>query len=321
MATTNTALNRLNYKGDTKDLIRRICLSFGIGELKSYSVIEMGYEDCNIVVETNLGKYVAKIFSKARKPEEITRYIEIIKQVITGEVSHPKYYKTTANTHDYRDAEAPSIQAVLMDFIDGQSFLSLDKSPNSKELEDIMVQAALINGLDYRPPYLFDSWAIPNIESMFERTEKFVSANDQILISKVIKKYKQIPVAELPHCFVHGDFTKANIIKSTDGKIYVIDFSVAGWYPRIQELAVIASNLMYDHKTPLLERVEIVKTEYNKLRNLTDLEENFLYDYALAGTAMEFLGSHQEKFLKGNDSEETNYWLSLGRQSLKQAIE
>ena len=39
--------------------------------------------------------------------------------------------------------------------------------------------------------------------------------------------------------------------------------------------------------------------------------------YALAGVAMEFMGSHQEKFIKGNVTEETDYWLNLGRTGLR----
>jgi len=32
---------------------------------------------------------------------------------------------------------------------------------------------------------------------------------------------------------------------------------------------------------------------------------------------MEFMGAHQEKYINGNDTEETDYWLSLGREGLR----
>ncbi len=41
-------------------------------------------------------------------------------------------------------------------------------------------------------------------------------------------------------------FVEGNTIKGDDGKIYIIDFSVANWYPRIQELAVMAANLLHE---------------------------------------------------------------------------
>jgi len=35
---------------------------------------------------------------------------------------------------------------------------------------------------------------------------------------------------------------------------------------------------------------------------------------------MEFMGGHQEKFIKGNATEETEYWLNLGRSGLRKEL-
>ncbi|PIZ97231.1 MAG: hypothetical protein COX79_03130, partial [Candidatus Levybacteria bacterium CG_4_10_14_0_2_um_filter_36_16] len=95
--------------------------------------------------------------------------------------------------------------------------------------------------------------------------------------------------------------------------------SVANWYPRIQELAVIAANLMHDDQDTmsLKDKTELAAKEYSEFNPLTPEERMWLYDYALAGVAMEFMGAHQEKYINGNDTEETDYWLSLGREGLR----
>ena len=54
---------------------------------------------------------------------------------------------------------------------------------------------------------------------------------------------------------------------------------------------------------------------------LTAGERRHLYTYALAGVVMEFMGSHQEKYINGNDTEETQYWLNLGRQGLRKELD
>lgn len=222
----------------------------------------------------------------------------------------------------YTDGQANGISMVLTRFIKGKNFLELDRAPDRAELKAILEQAALVNQIDYHPPYLFDSWAIPNIGSMFERVKQFIKPEDLTLVKKAISRYDSIPVNLLPHCFVHGDFTKANIIKADNGRIYVLDFSVANWYPRIQELAVITANLLYDKDNPmsLQERSDIVALEYEKFNPLNPEEKRHLYSYTLAGVAMEFMGSHQERFINGNDTEETEYWFNLGRESLRKAI-
>jgi len=112
-------------------------------------------------------------------------------------------------------------------------------------------------------------------------------------------------------------------MKGNDNKIHILDFSVSNWYPRIQELAVISANLLHEENGSLSfrDKIKLVSDEYDKINPLTVDEKKHLYAYALAGVAMEFLGAYQEKFINGNDTEETEYWLNLGRNGLKKEFE
>jgi len=317
-----TPLDRLDYSGELGVVVNRLASAYEIGSPTNFSVIGIGYEDCNVVIETPSGKYVAKIFSKDRNPEAITRYSTIMEKAVEAGVNHPPLIKTADGGVVYSDSEANGISMVLMKFVDGQTFLELDRAPDEGERKAVIEQAAKVNGIDYRPLYLLDSWAIPNIKAIFERTKQFIQPEDIKLIEQAMAQYAEIPVNDLPHCFVHGDFTKANVMKGKDGKIYVLGFSVANWYPRIQELAVIAANLLHEESDSqsLRQRTERVSEMYDKLNSLTLEEKKHLYAYALAGVAMEFMGGHQEKFIKGNATEETEYWLNLGRNGLRQEL-
>lgn len=318
----NSPLNRLGYKGDIQLALQRACNAFAIGSLKDFSVIGVGYEDCNIVINTEKGKYVTKIFAQTRKTEDIERYSQIMERAVEAGVNHPNLYKTNKGEVVYNDGSETNLSLVLMDYIAGNTFLELDRAPNEIERSAILEQAALINKIDYHPPYLLDSWAIVNIEVMFDRVKQYIQPEDIVLVEKAVDRYKSLPIKDLPHSFVHGDFTKANVLKAEDGKIYILDFSVANWYPRIQELAVITANLLYDkdNSQSLQDKTEIVADEYSKYNLLEVVEQKYLYDYTLAGIAMEFMGSHQEKYIKGNDTEETDYWLGLGREGLRSEL-
>lgn len=320
--TQKNPLARLNYSEDLTPIINRLCIYYEIGNLVKFSIIETGYEDCNVIIETEKEKYVAKIFSKVRSKQDILRYVSIMENVIKAGVSHPQLIKNKTNNFLYTDKEADGLCLVLMKFIDGKSFFELSQTPNKEELKLIIKQAVKISNINYKPSYLFDSWAIPNIKIVFEKVKKFISTEDSKLIEQVIFKYAEIPVATLPHCFVHGDLTKANVMKSSDKRVYILDFSVANWYPRIQEIAVIVANLLYDNSSnkTLQERIDLFLVEYEKTNPLTMEEKKYLYPYALAGIAMEFLGAYQEKYLNGNDSDETDFWLALGRDSLRKEL-
>lgn len=317
-----TPIDRINYSGNLEPVVERLSTAYEIGDVQDFSVIGIGYEDCNVIVKTEKGNYVAKIFQKGRTPEDIIRYATIMEKVITAGVNHPPLLSTLEGKTVHEDSYANGLSLVLMKFIEGKTFLELNRAPNNEERKAVIEQAAKINNINYRPPYIFDSWAIPNIKLMFDKTKQFIKAEDLPLIEQAIAKYSLIPAATLPHSFVHGDFTKANVIKSEDGDIYILDFSVANWYPRLQELAVIAANLMHEdtNTISLRERTELVAEDYDQLNRLTQEERKWLYNYTLAGVAMEFIGAHQEKYLNGNNTEETDYWMNLGREGLKKEL-
>src|SRR3989344_6303332 len=314
--------DRLNYSGSLKPVVKRLSTAYGIGETQDFSVIGIGYEDCNVVVKTEKRKYVAKIFQKGRTPEDITRYTAIMEKAIETGVHHPPLLQTQDGDVVHTDTQANGLSLVLIRFIEGATFFELNRAPNREELKMVIEQAVKVNSINYHPPYIFDSWAIPNIQVMHDKTKQFIKSEDLPLVEQVIDRYNTIPVDALPHCFVHGDFTKANILKSDNGDIYILDFSVANWYPRIQDLAVIAANLMHGDKdiSSLKDKTELVAEEYGKFNKLTQKERKWLYDYALAGVAMEFMGAHQEKYINGNDTEETEYWLDLGREGLRKEL-
>lgn len=314
--------NRLNYTGSLDPVVARLCEAYEIGEPNDFFISTVGYEDCNVIIKTQTGKYVAKIFSRERSQIMINRYVEIMIKVLEAGVNHPQLIKTKDRQVIHFDNQAGAISMVLMDFIDGKTFFELNQAPDNAELKLIIEQAAKINRIDYKPAFLFDSWAIPNIHVMFDKVKKFVEATDLRLVEQAIAQYEEIPADILPHALVHGDFTKANVLKGLDGKMHILDFSVSNWYPRIQELAVISANLLHGEVNlgSLRKKTEVVAVEYDKFNSLTKEEKKYLYPYALAGAAMEFMGACSEKFIQGNDSEETDYWLNLGRQGLRNEL-
>ncbi|HVT01366.1 MAG TPA: phosphotransferase [Patescibacteria group bacterium] len=315
-----TPLDRLTYSGSLEPVVIRLSDQYGIGTPNDFSIIGVGYEDCNVIIDSQKGKFVAKIFQKGRTQDEITRYISTMERVVAAGINHPPLIRTNNRDTVYNDSDT-GLSMVLMDFIDGKTYLDLKRAPTPEERKSIIEQAAKINNLSYHPPYIFDSWAIPNIKEMFRKTKEFIDPNDLKLVEEVLRRYDQIPISTLPTCFVHGDFTKSNVLKGTDGKIYILDFSVANWYPRIQELAVIGANLLHDDSNvSITERSQVVAEEYGSINPLTPAEIENLPNYTLAGVAMEFMGSYQEKYLNGNDTEETEYWLNLGREGLRKEL-
>ncbi len=311
-------LSRINPNVNIDEYINSACTYFRVGKLNSFFVISTGYEDCNLVVNTESGKYVIKIFAHDRESSEINRYVETIEYVIKGGIKHPRLLESNDGRFVFGEHSVSNAASVMMEFFEGKNFKELGTVPSEKEFSEIIRQSWLIHNLNYHPEFLFDSWAIPNIDKLYEEVKNNINGHDLEMVQWAIAELNKINTASLKYCFVHGDLIKTNILTGND-QICIVDFSVANWYPRIQELSILAANLLFDvnNATTLKERLSRVMNEYSKYDLLTKEELISLYPYSVAAITMEFLGAYREKFIKGNDDDETNYWLELGRNSLK----
>lgn len=119
MSETQKPTDRLAYTGDLEPLIGRVAEAYGIGEPTSHNVVEVGYEDCNVIIETDKDCYLAKMFAKTRGTEEITRYTDIMQKVVAAGVSHPELITTASGEITHTES---GVSLVLMRFIEGKTF-------------------------------------------------------------------------------------------------------------------------------------------------------------------------------------------------------
>lgn len=308
-------LERINHNSNLDTILTDACAAYQLTNLAGESVITVGYEDCNVVIDTDQGRFLAKLFSKERSLVDIKRYTNIVSRVVEAGVNHPKPLLNNDGKMVYRRS---GVSLMIQEYIEGATFYEHHRDPNDSELDLITEQAAKINNIDYRPPFYEDSWAVLSINKMFEKVQPAVEPDDRQLLQKAVAIYNKIPVDRLPHAFVHGDMISTNVIKGRDGKVHIIDFSVANYYPRIQELAVMATSLLQN--SSLKQRCERILESYEKFAPLQSIEKKYLFDYAIAAAAMEVIGACDEKYFKRNSSSENDHWLNSGRSTLLEAL-
>ena len=66
MTEFQTPTDRLAYTGDLAPLIERVAEAYGVGTPTCHSVVEVGYEDCNVIIDTEQDRFLAKMFAKTR---------------------------------------------------------------------------------------------------------------------------------------------------------------------------------------------------------------------------------------------------------------
>ncbi|HPO87499.1 MAG TPA: phosphotransferase [Candidatus Hydrogenedentes bacterium] len=312
--------DRINYSGDLEYLLQKICSDYNVGRYRNHRIINVGYEDLNVCLNSDKGSYLVKALSASRDELDRRRYASIIQEACRPElgIAHPKIYTSEQGIlHEVILGNA-RIYLFVMDYIDGNSFYDLGIKPSQKEIKFLAHQAALINKISLRVSKRYDSWAIVNFETEYERTKKYLPKSDRVFIEPLANKFSKLDLGLLPHCFVHGDIIDTNVLKDVQENLWIIDFSVSNINPRVQELAVLSCNLLYDEKRPeqFIDNYHLLLDEYQNHLPLTTMELDWLPTCINVAHAMHIIGAIKTQ-IDSIDTPENQYWLHLGREGLR----
>lgn len=311
---------RITYHGDLKRFLQTVTSNYPFGNYVGHEVKQNGYEDFNLVLQTSTGKFFIKCFANWRSQEECARYIGMIQAASKDHITTPFIYLNTANspltTVILDNAE---IKLCAMQYLD-RGYVWESKRPlNNAEQVMVIQEAAKINRCDYKPTFVRDSWAIMNAPGTYQKNKDRLDSTEREIIEDLLRQFNLIDLAALPHAFVHGDIRSTNVMKHSDGKIYVIDFSVANPYPRIVELAVICSDILFDPQHPheFKQKYPWAINQYQQAGvNLTPEELKALPLFVKLAHAMNLIGASSVDATNYISQEENNHWLNLGRVGL-----
>lgn len=310
---------RIGFSGNLIEISKMVCVDFSLGEVTGCKPILIGYEDFNLYLETSRGKFFVKIFANNKMLDECKRNVDIMVEALKAGVSLPKLYPSGQGYLHIKELNGIVLQLCVMDFIDGKDYFSSKELVTKEDIKDIVRQAALINTLPIIPLSVYDHWAITNFPEEFKKKKEYLDVDDLVLLEPLIKKFQSLNIEQLPHCFVHGDIIETNVIKDRQGKIWIVDFSVSNYYPRIQELAVLGCDILFNKNVDETEsNLKTALDEYQKTIKLSSQEIEALPTYIKLAHAMHVLCATYEKKANDNHSKENEYYLEMGRTGLRQ---
>lgn len=304
---------RIGLNTDLKNISLEICKRYDLGDFISNELIEIGYEDYNYYLTTSRGKYCVKIFSKARTSKDVNNYLERIRAVANSNINAPKPLLINGDINLSLEYQQNNYEICVFEYIDGKNFFQLQENASIDTIKELAKQTAMINNLDIKPNFIYDSWAIINFEEEYNKKREYVSQEYKEQFDRLLEELRKIDFDRLPKAFVHGDIISTNVMIDKDSKIWIIDFAVSNYLPRIIDLAVISCNMCLDKdsKERTYENISLLLSEYNKYNKLSEYElETFGTFYKIAN-AMHILQT-QYIIKTDGDSEENQYWLNEG---------
>ena len=306
--------NRIDKIEDINIISKLVCKEYSLGDLIDTFVIEIGYEDFNAIINTSTGKYLMKIFRNSRSDEEVLQCINRSYTALQNNVKTPMIYKNSlGNIVTIINYKKSRFRLSLIQYIDGESFFDLGRKPTFDELMKIVDIGSNLNKIDYKPNFIYDTWAITSFCKEFEKKKQYLEEKYLNIVEPIYNKFKNFDYEKLPKAFVHGDMMSTNLMLDKNGDIWVIDFSVSNYTARINEIMVICDDvaLIPDNKEESERRIKCAFDEWCRKVGATEYEkESFQMIYDVAN-AINVLNPLYE-IATGNDSDETLMHLHAG---------
>lgn len=310
---------RINLNFSLELLSKEVCKVYKIGNFIENKLIEIGYEDFNYILTTSKGKFVVKVFSNSRTDKDCQNLADRGSIPQKKGFSCPKIYEIDGKNLFTTILNGTKFRLLVMDYINGKDFYSLNTLPTETELKIIAKETAKLNQIDYRPKFIYDKWAIVNFEKEYKSNKKYLDEKNKSQIEGIYQEFKKVDFSKLKYGFVHGDIIETNILRDNKGKLWFIDFSVSNYLPRIVDLAVTICDLCLDLENVKFskERMLAYLTEYNDVYPLTNYEITTLKTFLKTHQAITILQTTKEKFEENNTSKENLKFLNKSKKGLE----
>lgn len=316
-------LAKIEFNGALEDISRAVSSGFNLGEFVSNVPVLLGYEDFNFSLSTTTGKYFVKVYSSARSDDECAGLIDVVSEALKAGARTPGLYTSDqgGQLHDLV-LNGSNLRLCVLEHVDGEDLYTSGHKLTHDEIRDLTRQITLINGSSFRPQPTYDAWVAVNFLREFRKTKPYMSPEDLALVEQLVRVFEDLRVGELPYCFIHGDLGAPNVMKATDGGIWLVDFSSADYHPRIQELAIMATALLFnpDNESETEENFNVALDEYQRHIRLTDRELKALPSYLTLSHAMFVIAPTYIREVMNNHSQETDYWYQRGKIGLQQRL-
>ncbi|MBQ6324288.1 MAG: phosphotransferase [Bacilli bacterium] len=308
---------RINLTFDLNIISSKICELYKLGDYISEQLIEVGYEDFNYILETTTGKYCVKVYNKERTDEDVNKYIDRIELASKLDLNTPKVFKSNGSCLQTFNINNTKFRLTVFEYINGKSFYDLNEIPTQEEIKEIIHQMSVIHSATLNSDPIYDKWTITNFVKEYEEKKHTTPDKYKQIFERLLTRMKEVDFSKLTYSFVHGDIISSNVLKDEKGKLYIIDFAVSNYLPRIVDLAVTSCNLCLNpnDKTKTIYSTKMILDEYQKYCTLTEYElEVFPLFYDLANA----MGILQISYLNscGENSEEDNFWLEESEKGL-----
>jgi Ser/Thr protein kinase RdoA (MazF antagonist) len=130
-------------------LVAHVAVEYRLGAVADWSVLETGYEDCNLDVRAERGRMVVKVFAAGRPASVPARTAAIIVAARAVGVRHPRLYRDASGSYVH---QFDGHWLIVMDHAPGQTYYEMGRPPAEADSPHRREPRAGVRPMGHRQP-------------------------------------------------------------------------------------------------------------------------------------------------------------------------
>ncbi len=215
-------LSRVDIAQPLDEVLQDIARQYELGRIERSQLITQGYDDLNVLLECERGRYVAKIFNKSKGSAVIEDYVRVQMTLARHRLPVPRIH-TLNGAGLFRAAGRHQETLIcVIEFFAGENFIT-----NPPQRDDMLAVTRFLAALhqlpfDITPSY--DSWGTLNLPREFARKQALVSDETRRLVAPLADAIASIKFGRVHKRIIHGDMQRKHVLKDGHGQYCILDF-------------------------------------------------------------------------------------------------
>lgn len=317
MNNLDTLIKRTSLNLSFDEFINDVVVKFiSIGKVESYSPINEGYEDANIILNTSSGKYVLKIFFAERDLENINSYVKILRECKNVGIQTTELLTDFNDGLGYFENGGVKTHYIITKFFEGKNFQNI--TPTIDDIKKVTQYLSKLNTLDFEVDHEYDSWGIKAFSEEYKKKKDKLTSEQDLLIKEVYLDYTKLDMSNFSKSVIHGDMQRKHVIKNDSNEYCILDFGCMAYDYKVIELATYLAWFCLQEDTwkdKALIYKEVLDI-YNSIHNLTEEEISSLPLLIKASYSAYYMTT-SVMINAGDTSEETLDWHNRSKKLLE----
>lgn len=329
-------LARVNIDFSLEELVEQASRQFDLGAIKNFELIQHGYQDLNVKVDTDRGDFIIKVYSKRRtvvNVEEQTRALRFfhenglpVPNLVPCETPRGDLELFNVIYGRYGDA-----CVAVFEFFKGPSFDEI--KPKDTDFVYLAGCLARMHKLSFKISGYYDDWGAANLLNEFvekgslltatypDTRKAVVPSEDRKSIEKIVERMQKVELHKFRQCVIHGDLYRSHALKRSEREYCIIDFGCMDFNAAVLDLAIFAAHFCLDgteEPGEIRRVIELVEHAYRAAGGtITHAEKEVMPLLMGASHAAYVIATVNLIVAEGDSSKQTKGWLETALRKLR----